>query len=782
MNIYFDELYKYDRPDEHAFIGIPFAKGTVHTIDNYNIVQNGTIRPTQKKITAYWEDGSIKWGFFRFTADLPKCSKAVVSLETTENMSFDGIKITETNPYTVDTGALRFTLKNNSKSIFENVEFNGKTYNSSAFNGPVLKDGSDNVYDMLIYSWEITEPGPLVASFTGKGSNVCGSVKVDFEIYLTAYYGKSYVEFGYRIINTTDSELHIKNLQFDIITGADTFGMNYTVPQKGIDSTGCGDLIVTLENQEGPVFHTVGTGNMELFSDKLSTGSQRALVGASNYKTDFYARSDGGSISQIIDSNHIIKEANEHFAEVLYGTFLADSTDGTGGICATIYQAQQNFPKALLAGGGKISIFLVPDTSDKIVMQSGMSRCQKVLLHFHDKDTSMTELNNRSLIYQMPDRPFIDPEVYQKANVGVDVYVEKKAQIPIVERELISKADAHSRSYGMLNWGDAPDPGYTAQGRGNGEPVWTNNEYDFPHACALMYMRTGTRRFLDYALVAANHWMDVDICYYSKDPLRLYGQWEHTNGHCKNGTMVCSHEWVEGLLDYYHLTGDKRAYTCAINIGKNVSRLLETPMFKQCGEANARETGWALRTLVALYVETYDEKWLEKCEWIVGHFKEWEEEYGHWLAPYTDNTAIRVPFMISIAIGSLMRYYRIKPSDELKSMILRSIDDMVENCILDNGLFYYKGIPSLMRLGNNPLVLEALASAYELTGSSKYLEYGIPTFKFHMSGAIPSLGKKAKIGDAVITGNTGTKGFAQAFLPITLFYKALIDADMSDMI
>lgn len=70
--------------------------------------------------------------------------------------------------------------------------------------------------------------------------------------------------------------------------------------------------------------------------------------------------------------------------------------------------------------------------------------------------------------------------------------------------------------------------------------------------------------------------------------------------------MVCSHEWVEGLLDYYHFSGDERGLASAIGIGENVLRLLDTPMYAHAGEANARETGWALRTLTALYIETHD--------------------------------------------------------------------------------------------------------------------------------------------------------------------------------
>ena len=146
------------------------------------------------------------------------------------------------------------------------------------------------------------------------------------------------------------------------------------------------------------------------------------------------------------------------------------------------------------------------------------------------------------------------------------------------------------------------------------------------------------------------------------------------------------------------------------------------------GESNARETGWALRTLTALYVETQDKKWIGKCEWIIGHFKEWMEEYGEWVAPYTDNTVIRVGFMISVAVGSLMRYYRVFPGEELKKMILSAVDDLVDNCLMENGLFYYKELPSLSRNGSNTLLLEAMEIGWELTGEKRYLEYGRKTF------------------------------------------------------
>ena len=210
-------------------------------------------------------------------------------------------------------------------------------------------------------------------------------------------------------------------------------------------------------------------------------------------------------------------------------------------------------------------------------------------------------------------------------------------------------------------------------------------------------------------------------------------------------------------------------------------RLLETPMYQVSGESNARETGWALRTLTALYVETQDKKWIGKCEWIIGHFKEWMEEYGEWVAPYTDNTVIRVGFMISVAVGSLMRYYRVFPGEELKKMILSAVDDLVDNCLMENGLFYYKELPSLSRNGSNTLLLEAMEIGWELTGEKRYLEYGRKTFEITIaSSSLSASGAKRAVEDTVIVGSGAPKVFAQSFIPLVTFYKALVQENMLD--
>ena len=745
IQLHFDKLYSTERSLEPCETAVPFPKGECRDERDFWLVQDGEKRPVQTQVTSRWEDGSVRWLHVCFQADF-RANRAqdcfLASGKEAEPYPAGRVQTLESGKDTVESHGFSAVLSpEGSDVLLKQVVFREKEL-PYRFPCPQLRERTREgirTYRSRVVSWKRIWEGPLAASYEClldlEPEN--GKKHLKAEAVLHFWGGKPWMELEYRLINTSEDPLDIASLCWKISESGENTGA-------------------------------------ESAADKV-----RTMTGISNYRTSFQVSETGEPVSVLADADLVMNTANEHFAEVFFGTLFCSRSSGAAGITATIWQAQQNFPKGAAADRDGLEIALVPEGKDAVVMQPGMARTQRILLHFHEGDLAKEEIAARSTIYQMPDKCRLDSDVYRRAGVFEDVFLDREKRIPEYERVLRARADNHARGYGMLNWGDAPDPGYTQQRRGGDEVVWTNNEYDFPHACYLLYARTGERRFLDYGLVAADHWMDVDVCHYSQDPLLYGGQWEHTRRHIADGTIVCSHQWVEGLLDTWHFTGNYRALETALGIGENVLRLLDTPMFHQKGGINARETGWALRTLSALYKETQDEKWLARCQWIVGHFREWKEEYGHWLSPYLDNTFIHVVFMISIAAGSLMRYWRIRPDEELKGMIAGEVEDMVENCMLEDGTFYYKELPSLNRSGSNPLILEALVYAWELTGDRKFLEAGLVTFKNIMEGNKLSIGGvKRHVGDAVIQNGDGTKTFAQSFLPLALYYKAAAEAGM----
>ena len=800
IRLNFPKLYRYDRKEEICGAGIPFAQGEFKPGDDLEVLRGGEKVPSQMKVTSRYKDGSARYVFLRFAADLPankgchftarvsEGGAKSAAMAAAKDHSGGGVFVRrEGDMILAGNGAdLEFAVKDGDESVFSYLNFGERHFSSSMFEGPLLKDGKGQLYNIKPGKWQVEDEGCLESIISCRGeyrrpSGSAGGQDPAFELKLYIRKNKPWVEVSFRLINSTDDALHVASLVFGIKRDENSIIDHNLSVRESIDrgdSKGEGSVSSGEPDLSADIIETTGTKYLDMISSKPGGFKVRTCVGSSNYKTNF-AIADSRPVERVIDSKYLMGEANEHFIEVFYGTFFADVTDERGGVCATIYQAQQNYPKAIKADESGICVMLVPEGVEKVVMQPGMSREQRFLLHFHERDESLLELDNRSLIYQMPDRPWIDPQVFAKAQVMPDIFVGRDKIREDIERTFITKCDSHGRAYGMMNFGDCPDLHYTEQGRGKGNLVWSNNEYDYPHACALLYARTGERRFLDYVIAACRHWMDVDVCHYSSDPLLLGGQWEHTQGHCVEGCIVCSHEWVEGLLDMYHLTGEKRALDTALGIGENILRLLETPQYQVSGESNARETGWALRSLTALYVETGDERWVEKCEWIVGHFKEWTQEYGGWLSPYTDNTAIRVGFMISIAVGSLMRYYRVFPSKELKELMISAVDDLLENCYMANGVFFYKELPSLNRLNTNTLLLEALTIAWELTGDTSYLEAGRGTFESAVrQGMGGAPGKKVKYGDVVCEMKDGTKNFGQSFLPLSVYYKAMTDSGL----
>ena len=109
-------------------------------------------------------------------------------------------------------------------------------------------------------------------------------------------------------------------------------------------------------------------------------------------------------------------------------------------------------------------------------------------------------------------------------------------------------------------------------------------------------------------------------------------------------------------------------------------------------------------------------------------------------------------------------------------MLLSAAEDLLQTCLTPTGLFIYKELPSLNRLGNNTLVLEALVIAWKLSGDIRYLRAGIPSFRRDMATRSSTVGKKTVKEGTVLLENDPPKHFAQSYLPLALFYTAATDA------
>ena len=187
VDIFFDKLYRYPRINECVSIAVPFAKGELYNTDNISIVQNKRKCIIQPKVTAEYDDGSIKYLFVDFMADLPanKSAKAVLTTTKQElaNLIADGqsecanqdgtISVTPVNNgFLIKCGSLEYEVANNSSSIFRQLNDYRKVYTDKNFEGPYLKDKDGNAYKLKIGEWKVVEAGPVTASVEAECSNI----------------------------------------------------------------------------------------------------------------------------------------------------------------------------------------------------------------------------------------------------------------------------------------------------------------------------------------------------------------------------------------------------------------------------------------------------------------------------------------------------------------------------------------------------------------------------------------------------------------------------------
>jgi len=129
--------------------------------------------------------------------------------------------------------------------------------------------------------------------------------------------------------------------------------------------------------------------------------------------------------------------------------------------------------------------------------------------------------------------------------------------------------------------------------------------------------------------------------------------------------------------------------------------------------------------------------------------------------------------MISVAACSLMRYYGVTGDASVGDMIVAAMRDLIENCLMPDGRFYYKELPSLQHRGAGLYVLEGLAYAWDLSGDAAFIRAGMATFEECVRERAKGTGRKTAVDDAVVwERGPSPKAFGSRCLPLTMFYRA----------
>ena len=744
--LYFEKISKWDRPGEPVTVSIPFAPGRLADPARLAVRDGGpdaAALPVQAAPLTRWPDGSIQWLLAHFQADLPGNADKLLYFDLDGGRAAPPcptpVRLAETDDgIRVDTGAACFSIPRGGFLPLADVVLDGREIlGNRPFAGFAARVGGRELSTASCpVELEVEEAGPLraVVAVRGTHRDARGGAALELAGRVTAYAGKSYVEVEHGFCHVGEEEE------------------------------------VVLESLELAV-RPAGGENV------------RFALGEGHYRTAIRrgCGAGGEALERTLDAETVLYQSWEHFPDCFYGDFWADWTDDRGGVAVTIHQAHQNFPKGLSADARGLTCRLYPAGQAPARILRGMGKTHRMQLYFHASAEPIERITARSLQFQLPDRPSLARRWFAENNPWVEGFFPQVVPDRLLTR-LATLHDGRPKALGMMHFGDAPDAGYTGQGRGRGRAVWVNNEYDRPHACSLFYALTGLRRALDSALVTARHWLDVDLCRCSADPLRDGGLVAHSAYHA-TGAVYPSHEWVEGLLDYYAWTGRREGLDCAVRVAENILRHMAQPPLSDPGEASVREGGWALRAMVGMYLGTGRKRWADEARKLAGLLLQWHERFGALLAPYTSHAMPRVPFMIALTVNSLARFLLIADDERVRKLIVATADDLLAHCLGPDGIFYYKELPSLRRPYATPHVLEALTHAYRITGNQAYLRVAARQFAAMMDGPSGATAGGRKVIDpdgAVVQGAGDARPFAAAYTSVLLFAAAATPLGLLD--
>lgn len=650
-------------------VGIPFPKGsvtdcvTLSLVDNHNAVhsENPTTDRSSKEIstiqsrinpTAYWADGSIKWGLAKIAIQNSATSTREMQLlsgpPAERKVLVELIKQRDT-AIVVKSSAATFCWKKD--TVFPEIKFAGKTLWQSDTCTAQLQLENSTLCDFQITDVTVPESDDLSLKLQIAGIYIINSkqhlnAKFVFEVLPDANLSLLCE------LHNPHRALHPGGIWDLGDPGSIMFNDFSLTMKKSVQDTT--HLLLEPEDKWIPT-----TQPMVLF---------QASSGGTHWNNAVHNNAKGEVCNKFrgyqLTSGEQLLQAGRRASPVL-------KVESNG----TVYTMQnpyfwQNFPKSIDINKDEISLGLFPKHhGDAYELQGGERKRHELNFDFTPSINKYTTPHHTTKPYAK-----VSAKAYKEA--GVFRYFDDQLSCDKYDT-LITPAKNNTTGfyakreqldeYGWRNFGEIYADHEAAYHVEIDRPYVShyNNQYDAVYGFIRQFALTGDHFWLPLLIDLANHTMDIDIYRTEEDRLEYNnGYFWHTDHYVEAETAThrtysavqinsegvaqsgggpsSGHCYSTGLTYYYFMTGDedaKNTVTCLgnwiINYQEGSGTLLETArkilqedtanFIKTCKGKKVlkyrypmdRETGNYIRTLMDCFDLSADITWLEKVEEII---------------------------------------------------------------------------------------------------------------------------------------------------------------------
>jgi len=269
------------------------------------------------------------------------------------------------------------------------------------------------------------------------------------------------------------------------------------------------------------------------------------------------------------------------------------------------------------------------------------------------------------------------------------------------------------------------------------------NFYDHMHATHMVFLRDGNRRAYQLA----------------RDEVLLYREKEIIHSGANRGQYfsgaaipipisVIRRMYPEGLLEDYYLTGDPRS----LEVAREIADALAADVLRSQSRfvRTERTPGFALVGLLSFYEATLEEKYLDAAkvvaEIVMDHQDAMAIKYPRyagaflqdpWFDPSETGIVGGSPWMTTILCEGLIKYYHLTGEERAKRSVQRAVDWLVNVAYsAADKSYWYAAVDKALgvTLDLNPMMLEMLGFAWQLTGNSTYKDQALSVLQPNIWG------------------------------------------------
>ena len=527
---------------------------------------------------------------------------------------------------------------------------------------------------------EVVETGPVRAliHYKGKHTSAHGERWLDYDVWISAYADSPRLSLRYRITNTQPGEEDPEAKNPGRVAQIREMSLK-------VDAPGCDTRHVVGGDDSGPGRYLQVMRSASL--DQLDYESFTVRGPGAIYPAGKQAM----GWATVASTNRAVSVFIDDFA--------------------------LNFPKALRLRGSSIAVELYPGSARPLGLRLGSAKTHTLHLWI-DREAAPHDLVRHSRALRSPPTAIL-PAAWYRDTDALGMFLASPANAyPLLEQR-IEKAFRWNPPDGLKGFLDFGDFGSSR--------LLLNNAYDLSHSMFVLFARSGQLPYLRTAANLTQHTMDRDFLHASMTPGAIGALLTHGHPEAEPAWNPVT-TWVQGLLDRYHVLGDREALRLARKVGDYLVRSLPGDKTVIMAE---NTLGTPLRALCSLYDVTGDPTYLVAARRAVDRAVVWQNpSTGEWPHPidgqalYQSGTGIPAA---SLLVG-LAQYHAITGDETTRDAFLRGMQWLLNQRYAD-GSFFWMSSPRMRLPTRSPLLLPPFAHAYAMTRDRSYLEAALTPFK-----------------------------------------------------